>query len=115
MKTVQMFAVSLLAVASLLSAGPVSAMPSRAEAAQRSSVDLCVAQIADQANYDEASRVLHNVTTKERRVGGHIMQIETFVYVTDGEHAARKYATTCSVARTSEIRFFKFRQVSNAA
>ena len=115
MKFIQTFAVGLLAVASLFFASALSAMPSRAEAAQRSSVDLCVALIADQANYDEASRVLHNVDSKEHRVGGYTMQINTFVYATDGEQVVRKYATTCSVARSNEIRFFEIRQISNSA
>lgn len=115
MRSIQTLAVGLLTVAGLFCSGPLSAMPNRAEAAQRSSVDLCVAQIGDQANYEEASRVLHNVDSKERRVGGHIMRIETLVYATDGEHAIRRYSTTCSVARSNEIRLFRLRQINDKA
>ena len=61
-------------------------------------VNNCVAEIAVHANYDDASRVLHTVTTENRSRLGYRFSIDTSVFGDDDQEAIRKYATYC-VAR----------------
>lgn len=101
-----------LAVAGLLFSGSASALPGFSKIAPESTVKLCVAQIGEQANYEGAGRVHHEVESKERRVSGHKLSIKTTVFNADGDEAIREYATICAVSDNSETRKFRIREKS---
>jgi hypothetical protein len=60
-------------------------------------------------NLEDAKSVIHNVETKERRVSGHKMHIQTLVYG-DGEELIREYAANCSINGKDEILRFRIHQ-----
>lgn len=107
------FAVSAsLALAGLVFSSSTFAMPGFSEEAPMSSVKLCVAQIGEQANYEGAGRVRHEVDSKERRVSGHKMTIKTTVFGANDDEAIREYATICAVSDKSETKKFKIKEKS---
>ena len=63
----------------------------------QSVVDACVAEINRQADYSNASRVVHNIDVDKRRPVGHELTIETLVLDADGAATLRTYATECTV------------------
>ena len=105
------FATSL-AVAGLLFSGSASALPGFSKIAPESTVNLCVAQIGEQANYEGARRVHHEVESKERRVSGHKLLIKTTVFGVDDDAAIREYMTVCAVSGQSETTKFRMREKS---
>ena len=96
-----------LAIAGLVFSAGAFAMPGFSEQAPMSSVELCVAEIGKLANYDNAGRVRHEVDSKERRVGGHTITIDTKVFAEDGTQILREYSTVCAVSAFSEIKLLK--------
>lgn len=110
MKTKQL-AVALAAAGLFASSGAV-AMPGFSEQAPESSVKICVEQIGERANYGQAGRVLHEVDSKERRVSGHTIKIETTVFAENGTDVIREYATVCAVSDDSVTRRFKIKEKS---
>ena len=101
-----------LAIAGLVISAGALASPDFPQPAPMSSVELCVAEIGKSANYDEAGRVRHEVDSKERRVGGHTITIDTKVFGEDSTRLLREYSTVCAVSAFSEIRLFKNREKS---
>jgi len=81
--------------------------------APQSTVDLCVAEIADYADYSDATRVRHEIESKHRRTVGHVLKIDTLVYDDTDSEAIREYATICAVG--SGDKPVKFRIRENAA
>ncbi len=69
------------------------------ERAPKSTVDTCVAEISDHADYTDAVRVLHEVESKQRRTVGHILKIDTYVYGAVDGALLREYKSTCAVAK----------------
>ncbi len=102
----------LLAVAGLVVSSGASAMPGFSDPAPMSSIQVCVAEIGERANYDGAVRVRHDVNSKERRVSGHKIMIDTTVFGADGNEVIRAYATVCAVSDQSETKKFRFREKS---
>ncbi len=98
-----------LILAGLLAANVAAAAPGDPEAAPQSSVATCVAAVAENADYADASIVKHNVETEERRVSGHKMNIRTIV-LDEGETVIREYASFCAIDDDDEIRRFRIRQ-----
>ena len=90
-------------------ASNADAYPGESEAAPNSSIQKCVAQIGEQADYSNAGRVRHVVESKQRRVGGHSIMIDTQVFDGVSGELIREYATYCAVADNSETRAFKLR------
>lgn len=101
-----------LAVAGLVVSAGAFAMPGFSEQAPMSSVEQCVAEIGKQANYDSAGRVRHEVDSKERRVGGYTIMIDTKVFAADGSEIIREYATVCAISDQSETKVFKIKEKS---
>lgn len=101
-----------LAVAGLVVSGSVFAMPGFSEQVPESSIEICVAQIGEQANYEGASRVLHKVDWKARRFSGHTIMIDTTVFGADGDVVLREYATLCAVSDKSETKKFRLKEKS---
>ncbi len=80
------------------------------DVAPQDKIDLCIAAIAEQANYDEANYVRHEVSSKARATIGHTLNISTLVYSeTDGE-LIREYRTLCAVSNRPEPVAFKIRE-----
>lgn len=110
MRTIKVAAVTSLAIASLAISANAFALPGLSQEAPRSSVDLCVAQIADQANYEDAVRVRHEVDSKARRISGHKIFVTTTVFGVDGDEAIREYATVCSISDKAQTKKFKIKE-----
>ena len=101
-----------LAIAGLVASSSAFALPIIPEQVPESSVKQCVALIGEQANYDNAGRVRHVVDSKERRVSGHKMKIDTTVFGVDGSEVIREYVTVCSVSDDAITRHFKIKEKS---
>ena len=99
-----------LAVVGLVVSGSAFALPGFVKQVPMSSVEQCVVQIGEQANYENAGHVRHEVDSKERQVGGHTMTIKTLVFGADGSEVIREYATLCAVSNTSKTKKFKIRE-----
>ncbi len=79
-----------VAVAGLSISGNALAMPGFTQHAPYSSVEICIAKISDQADYQDAARVRHEVDSEERRIGGHTIKIDTRVFGADGSESIRE-------------------------
>ncbi len=101
---------TVLVIAGLAAASNAVATPGFPKPAPMSSAEQCVAEIGEQANYDNAGRVRHEVDSKERRVGGHTITIDTTIFGADGTEVIREYATVCAVSAKSETRAFKIKE-----
>jgi len=110
MRTIKAAASTSLAIASLAISSSAFALPEPSQQAPQSSVDSCVAQIAEQANYEDAVRVRHQVDSKARRISGHKIYVTTTVFGVDGDDAIREYATVCSISDKAETKKFKFKE-----
>tara|TARA_R110002096_G_scaffold101547_4_gene224555 strand:+ start:9275 stop:9613 length:339 start_codon:yes stop_codon:yes gene_type:complete len=97
-------------VASLAVCGSAFALPGFSEQAPASSIEICVAQISAQANYEHAARIRHEVDSKARRVGGHTIKVDTTVFGADGRAVIREYATVCAVTDKQETRKFTIKE-----
>lgn len=60
-------------------------------------INSCVATVAQQANYADATRVKHAVVDVKERTVGYKLIIETSLYNENSEGAIREYATSCVV------------------
>jgi len=101
-----------LAIAGLVASSSAFALPGFSEQAPQSSVQQCVAEIGEQANYDNAGLVRHLVDSKERRVSGHTIKIDTTVFAVDGSEVIREYTTVCAVSDNAETKHFKIKEKS---
>ena len=86
----------LAAAATLAIAGPVGAAQ-QAWTEIDAEIRACVAAVAENANYSDATRVRHAVTNVKERVVGYRLQIETSLYNESSDAAIREYATSCVV------------------
>lgn len=101
-----------IAVTGLVVSSGAIAMPGFSNGAPDSSIKLCIAQIAEQANYDSAGRVRHVVDSKDRRVSGHTIMIDTIVFDAGGDQVIREYQTVCAISDNAETKAFKFKEKS---
>lgn len=86
----------LSAAALILLAGQASAAKGSWQEIE-SEINSCVSAIAEQANYDDATRVRHTVVGVKERTVGYKLTIETSIYSDNGDVAIREYATSCVV------------------
>ena len=98
-----------LTLIGLFAANIAFALPEFQKEAPQSSIDSCVAEVDSFANLEDAKSVIHNVETKERRVSGHKMHIQTLVYG-EGEEIIREYASNCSINGQDETLRFRIHQ-----
>jgi len=84
-------AITVLGLSSQASAATVD------EIKYNSEVKACVAEIQDHVNYDNASRVRHDVVLVKRKLVGYAMKIDTSIYTESADDATREYATYCVV------------------
>jgi hypothetical protein len=101
-----------LAIVGLVISSSAFAQPGVSEQPPESSVKQCVAEIGEQANYVDASRVRHVVEFKERRNSGHSFYIDTIVFGIDGNEVIREYATVCAVSDKAVTKRFKIKEKS---
>ena len=99
-----------LAIAGLVVSSSALALPLASEQAPESTVKQCVAEVAEHANYEDAGRIRHVVDSKERRLSGHKLIIDTTVFAIDGSEVIREYVTVCSVSDGAELRQFKIKE-----
>ena len=78
--------------------------------APQDKIDLCVAAIGEQANYDEANYVRHEVSSKARATIGYKLNISTLVYDESDGQLMREYRTLCAVSNRPEPVAFKIRE-----
>lgn len=102
-----------LAVLGLVSSAVAQADSMFQKTAPQSTVDLCVTQIAGHADYAGATRVRHDVESRERRAIGHELRIDTQIY-DDEQVLIRKYATTCAVGHSQRPLTFRIKEVDTA-
>ena len=77
-------------------------------------IDICIAAIAEQANYDDATYVRHEVASQPRATLGYTLRINTLVYdETDGQ-LIREYKTTCAVSKQAQPVGFTIKEKSGA-
>ena len=99
-----------LTMVGLLAANVAFAIPGFTTDAPKSSVETCVAEVAGNANFNDAATVVHNVLTEDRRVSGHKMSIRTIVLADDGKTVIREYASNCAINGHDEVQRFTIRQ-----
>lgn len=103
---------ALLALAVSLTAVPVFAAPVTANKYEQAQLDLeirsCIAELANYANYADASQVRHEVVVTKRRTIGHKLEIQTSVFSDSSDAVIRAYATKCIVYRDNKPVRFKY-------
>lgn len=80
------------------------------DVASSEKIDLCVAEIDQRANYDEANYVRHEVESRARATIGHTLSISTLVYDESDGQLIREYRTLCAVSNRPEPVAFKMRE-----
>lgn len=78
---------ALTASSPVMAAGFYTAAPPR-------DIDSCVALVRESADFAEASRVRHDVTSKRRTVG-FVIEIDTTVYGSGSGAVLREYESVC--------------------
>lgn len=99
-----------LTLVGLFAANVAFAIPGFTTEAPQSSVDTCVAEVANHADFTDAANVVYNVKTEDRRVSGYKLRIQTLVYGADGDTVIREYAAACAINDQSQIKRFQIRQ-----
>lgn len=97
-----------LSLTGLLAAHAAIALP--AADAPRSTVDACVASVADNVDYTDATRVRHEVQTENSGVSRYRMTIHTLVLGEDGIEVIREYSSSCLVDHDDEVQRFRIRE-----
>ena len=101
---------ALALAATLTVSANAHAIPGYGETAPASSIELCVAQISEKANYENAGRVRHNVSSRQRRVSGHTISVDTTVFGPDGHEVIREYTTVCVITDNKQTRHFAIKE-----
>lgn len=104
-----------LATAGLLFSASASGDYRFPELAPQESVDMCVAKIADRANYSDATRVRHEIESRQRRSIGHVLRIDTRVYGQAEDEVIREYATKCVVTNSESPYKFTIEEIDTGA
>ena len=78
-------------------------------------IQTCVAEIAQNAEYDDATKVVHRVTKlyQQNLLELHI-HVETAVFADDEEAATRSYSTSCLVGNMGDLVRFRLVPVEPA-
>jgi len=95
----------------LLSASPAMAADSDAvDFAQEAKT--CVAAVNDHADYNDATRVRHNVVEMKHLFAGYVLEIHTEVFSDTDEAAVRQYDSYCFAKDDNKPRKFEIEKVS---
>ena len=76
------------------------------------SVESCVAEVGDHANYDDATRVRHTVVKVKQTSIGYVFRIGTLVFTDSDEIAVREYASYCVARGDDKPVKFRIREIS---
>lgn len=102
--------ISLALTGLLFTAAAAQADYGYPDVAPQEDIDMCVAAIAEKANYDDADFVRHEVESKARSTIGYTLNISTQVYGdTDGQ-LLREYRTLCAVSNRPQPVAFRIRE-----
>ena len=77
-----------------------------------SEVRSCIAEIADHADYVDATYVRHDVTNTRRSRRGYVFTIDTFVYTDSKDDAVREYASFCIARGENKLLKFTIDEIS---
>jgi len=102
--------ISLALTGLLFTAAAVQADYGYRDVAPQDKIDLCVAAIAEQANYEDANYVRHEVESKSRATVGYTLNISTQVYEEADGQLIREYRTMCAVSKRTEPVSFRIRE-----
>jgi hypothetical protein len=58
-------------------------------------IDMCVAEVRQQANFVDAARVRHDIVATKRRAVGYTIEIDTTVYAPGTGDVIREYESVC--------------------
>ncbi len=83
-----------------------------AEDAPSRSVESCVAEIGEHADYSNAGRVRHVVVNTGRRLRAYKLRIETKVFGAEDDEVIREYTTKCVVYGDNKPVTFRIREIS---
>jgi len=83
-----------------------------AESGVEDEVNSCVAEVRERMDYNEVTRVLHDVVAIERRTVGYTLKISTSLYGEAEGKVIRAYATTCIVNGNNKPLKFTFSETS---
>ena len=108
---------ALIALATMSFFYTASAMADNAFAkpAPQTAIKLCVAEISNYADYSDATRVYHEVESRERRTIGHTLRIDTRIYGEVEDEIIREYATQCVVATGDKPTRFTILETTSGA
>jgi hypothetical protein len=110
MRTQTLKKMSTIAATGLLAATAAQADFIYPDVPPADKIDICIAAIAAEANYDDATYVRHEVASQPRATLGYTLRINTLVYdETDGQ-LIREYRTTCAVSKRAEPVDFTIRE-----
>ncbi len=101
-----------IAVLGLVISAGAQAEPLFPKIAPQSTVDYCVQQIGDHADYNDARQVRHEIESEELRSIGHKLRIDTRVYGDTEDQVIREYATTCIVGNSQRTLAFRIRELA---
>lgn len=73
-----------------------------AETGVEHEVNSCVAEVRENVDYSDATRVRHDVLAIERRTVGYTLKISTSLFGETENDVIRAYATTCVVNGNNE-------------
>ena len=103
----------------LLVFGGNAAASDNGKSEYESEVRSCVAEVANHANYSDATRVQHLVVKVKRQPGigprigiGYVFTINTSVFTDSDEIAVREYATYCIARGDDTLVKFRINEVS---
>jgi hypothetical protein len=73
----------------------------------------CIAAVNENANYDDAARVRHDVVELKRTFSGYVLEIETQVFGDASDAVMRKYSSYCFTENDNKPKTFRIDQVSD--
>jgi hypothetical protein len=72
----------------------------------------CIAAVNEHADYDDATRVKHDVVELKNTFSGYVLEIETKVFGDSGDIAVRQYSSHCVARDDNAPRKFSIEEVS---
>ena len=102
-----------LTTATLLLLFAGSAMASEIEdVAFGQEAQACITEVNQNVDYDAATRVRHNVVELKNTFSGYVLAIDTEIFTTSDNIAARKYASHCVAKAGHKPRKFSIERVN---
>ena len=99
-------AITLFAIAAPATAGDSN------DARHLSEIKSCIAEVANNANYADATRVRHTVIEKRRSRRGFVYSIDTSVFTDSDDQATREYVSYCIARGEDTLVKFTIDEVS---